>query len=112
MSGYKALVKAYWETYRPNALAALAETTPGTFFAQVSEEIEELIAEYRDDYREEYREETPPGTDFRVVIGYLNMATMRARERALHEMVYGLAKEPGTEDKEMPEVSLPKITAG
>lgn len=108
MSGYKALVKAFWTTYRPEALAELAETTPPeTFFAQISAEIEELIAEYRDGFREE----TAPGMDFREAMGSVNMATMRAREKALHEMVYSLEKEPGTEDLEMPRVSLPRIAA-
>ncbi|WP_330462097.1 hypothetical protein OIB37_12540 [Streptomyces sp. NBC_00820] len=108
MSGYKALVKAYWVTYRPGALAALAENTPPeTFFARVSDEIAERIAEYRDDF-------TPPGipgADFRDRMREINMATLRAREKALHELLYGLPKEPGTEGAEMPGVALPKIAA-
>ncbi|WP_404949013.1 hypothetical protein HFP70_35105 [Streptomyces sp. ARC14] len=108
-SGYKALVKAFWQTYRPTALAELAQTTPPeTFFAQMGAEIEEQIAERRD----EFREETPPGADFRDAMASINMATMRSREAVLHELVYSLAKEPGTEDAEMPRVSLPKIAAG
>ncbi|WP_404949166.1 hypothetical protein HFP70_35880 [Streptomyces sp. ARC14] len=107
-SGYKALVKAFWQTYRPTALPSWRRRRRGDVLRADGAEIEEQIAERRD----EFREETPPGADFRDAMASINMATMRSREAVLHELVYSLAKEPGTEDAEMPRVSLPKIAAG
>lgn len=68
--------------------------------------------EIAEQINEETIERTPrlvEGTDVVERAGQVKTARFHARAAVLHEMVYGMPKEPGTEDKEMPRVSLPPL---
>lgn len=105
MNAYGLLAKAFWETYRPEATAELPD--PDAFFTDLGEQIAQQIT----DTFQDLAGEATPGQDFMDRLGELNMGRLRAREAALQELVYCQAKEPGTEDLEMPYVALPKIAA-
>jgi hypothetical protein len=108
MNPYGERAKAYWTTYRPEALTAIPETEREAFFTRIGEAVETEIGET-------FLDRVPdpePGEelDARERNGQIQMAKLMAREAAMNEMVY-LAKEPGTEQMDMPMTrSLPTIT--
>lgn len=108
MNPYGERAQAYWETYRPTALAAIPENEREAFFTRIGEAVETEIGETFQDLVPD----PEPGEelDAQERYGLIQMAKLRAREMAMHELVY-VEKEPGTEDKDMPMTrSLPTIT--
>jgi hypothetical protein len=103
---YEDLVRTFWRTYRPSEVEAMASNAELEEFArQRSEEILEEIEALTDEMAPPLQE----GTDVVERAHELKSVRMRARERVLHEMVYGMEKEPGTERLDMPRVSLPPL---
>ena len=103
---YEDLVRTFWRTYRPSQVAKMPTNAAlEEFVRQRSEEIMEAINELTDEWAPPLRE----GTDVVERAYELRSVRMRARERVLHEMVYGMEKEPGTETKDMPPVALPPL---
>lgn len=108
MNPYGERAKAYWETYRPTALAEIPETEREAFFTRIGEEVETEIGETFLDLVPD----PEPGEELDAAErnGLIQMAKLRAREAAMAELVY-LDKEPGTEMKDLPMTrSLPTIT--
>ncbi|MFJ8301246.1 hypothetical protein ACIQ9R_35845 [Streptomyces sp. NPDC094447] len=109
MNPYGERAKAYWQTYRPTALAAIPETDRDALFTRIGEAVETEIGET-------YMDLVPdpePGEEVETSerAGQIGMAKLMAREAAMDQFVY-LEKEPGTETKDMPATTpLPKITA-
>ena len=106
MAGYEDLVRTFWKTYRPSEVEKMPTNAAFEDFArQRSQEIVEAISDLTDEMAPPLRE----GTDVVERAHELKSTRMRARERVLHEMVYGMPKEPGTETKDMPRVQLPPL---
>ncbi len=102
---YEDLVRTFWRTYRPAEVERMGNTGLEEFVRGRSEEIVEQIGEVADDLVPTLRE----GTDVVERAGEVKNARFRARSMVLQEMVYGMEKEPGTETKDMPRVSLPPL---
>lgn len=104
MNPYGKRAQAFWETYRPQATAALPD--PEAFFTAIGEEVAAQIEEDALDFQEK----GTPGQGVHDVLGSLNTARYRAREKAMQELVYDREKEPGTEDLDMPQTEpLPSL---
>lgn len=108
MNPYGERAKAYWETYRPTALAAIPEAERQALFTRIGEAVETEIGETYMDFVPEPDPDEEVDTIERA--GQIRMAQLMAREAAMNEFVYR-EKEPGTEAKDMPATTpLPKIT--
>jgi hypothetical protein len=103
---YEDLVRTFWRTYRPSEVDKMPTNKALEDFArdrsaEIVEAIDDLTAEWAPPLKE--------GTDVVERAHELKSVKMRARERVLQEMVYGMQKEPGTETLDMPRVELPAL---
>jgi hypothetical protein len=103
---YEDLVRTFWKTYRPSEVAAMPTNAALEEFAR--ERSAEIVAAI-DDLTDEWLPPLVAGTDVVDRANERKSVKMRARERVLHEMVYGMEKEPGTETKDMPPVEIPAL---
>lgn len=91
MNQYALMAKSHWARWLPARYAQL--TDPDSFFTTLGEQAEAQIA----DLMMELAGDDPPGEDYLVKLGRLNMARLRAEEIVLRELIL-LPAEPGTED--------------
>ena len=104
---YEDLVRTYWKTYRPAEVARMGSSGLEAFVEEKAEEIEEALQ----DRAEELAPPLRDGMPLMERVGEMKQARFEARSEVLQELVYGVPKEPGTEMKDMPRVTLPPLDA-
>ena len=90
MNHYGATAQRHWERWLPERYAAIQD--PGSFFSNLGEEVARQIA----DLALDLAGDDPPGEDYLVKVGRLNMARLQAEEIVLREQVF-LPPEPGAD---------------
>ena len=90
MNHYGVTAQRHWERWLPARYAAIQD--PDSFFSTLGEEVAERIA----DLTLDLAGDDPPGEDYLVKVGRLNMARLQAEEIVLREQVL-LSPEPGAD---------------
>lgn len=90
MNHYSTTAQRHWERWLPERYAAIQD--PGSFFSILGEEVARQIA----DLALDLAGDDPPGEDYLVKVGRLNMARVQAEEIVLPEQVL-LPPEPGAD---------------
>jgi hypothetical protein len=90
MNHYGATAQRHWERWLPERYATIQD--PGSFFSTLGEEVDRQIA----DLALDLAGQDPPGEDYLVKVGRLNMARLQAEEIVLREQVL-LPPEPGAD---------------
>jgi hypothetical protein len=88
MNQYGMLAQRHWARWLPERFASIQD--PDSFFSTLGEELARQIA----DLALELAGDDPPGEDYLVKVGRLNMARLQAEEIVLREQVL-LPPEPG-----------------
>jgi hypothetical protein len=88
MNHYGATAQRHWARWLPERFAAIQD--PDSFFSTLGEEVAQQIA----DLALELAGDDPPGEDYLVKVGRLNMARLQAEEIVLRDQVL-LPPEPG-----------------
>ena len=101
MNHYGATAQRHWARWLPERYATIQD--PDSFFSTLGEEAAQQIA----DLTLDLAGDDPPGEDYLVKVGRLNMARLQAEEIVLREQVL-LTPEPGAdpdtgdEDEQVP----------
>jgi hypothetical protein len=103
---YVDLVRTFWKTYRAREVDRFPTDKA---FEEFARERSDEIVQQIEDLTEEWAPPLREGTDAVARARELKSVRMRARERVLQDMVYGMPKDPGTETKDMPRVELPPL---
>lgn len=90
MNHYGVTAQRHWKRWLPARYAAIQD--PDSFFSTLGEEVAKRIA----DLTLDLAGDDPPGEDYLVKVGRLNMARLQAEEIVLQEQVL-LAPEPGAD---------------
>jgi hypothetical protein len=90
MNHYGVTAQRHWERWLPERYATIQD--PGSFFSTLGEEAAKQIA----DLTLDLAGDDPPGEDYLVKVGRLNMARLQAEEIVLREQVL-LTPEPGAD---------------
>jgi len=101
MNHYGTTAQRHWERWLPERYAAIQD--PGSFFSTLGEEVARQIA----DLALDLAGDDPPGEDYLVKVGRLNMARLQAEEIVLREQVLlppepGSGPDPGDQTEESP----------
>jgi hypothetical protein len=102
---YGRTAMAYYQTYLPSRLEQIPSGQVEEFFTQLGQRVEEKIQVQIPGLAGP----DPVEEDYLAKVGRLANARMQAEELVLAEMVY-LPKEPGTENREMPQERVPGVT--
>jgi hypothetical protein len=81
MNHYGAMAQRHWERWLPERYATIQD--PDSFFSMLGEEVARQIA----DLALDLAGDDPPGEDYSVKVGRLNMARLQAEEIVLREQV-------------------------
>src|ERR1035438_5832998 len=90
MNHYGVTAQRHWERWLPERYATIQD--PDSFFSTLGEEAAKQIA----DLTLDLAGDDPPGEDYMVKVGRLNMARLQAEEMVLQEQVL-LLPEPGAD---------------
>jgi hypothetical protein len=93
MNQYGTMAQRHWARWLPERYAAIQD--PGSFFSALGEETARLIA----DLTLDLAGDDPPGEDYLVKVGRLNMARLQAEEIILPQRIL-LPPEPGADPDE------------
>jgi hypothetical protein len=101
MNHYGVTAQRHWERWLPERYATIQN--PDSFFSTLGEEAAKQIA----DLTLDLAGDDPPGEDYLVKVGRLNMARLQAEEIVLREQVLltpepGADPDPGDEDDHGP----------
>jgi hypothetical protein len=97
MNHYGTMARRHWERWLPERYSSIQE--PVSFFSALGEETARQIA----DLTLDLAGDDPPGEDYLVKVGRLNMARLQAEEIILPEQILlppepGAGQEPGDEE--------------
>lgn len=90
MNHYGVTAQRHWQRWLPERYATIQD--PDSFFSMLGEELAQHIA----DLALDLAGDDPPGEDYLVKVGRLNMARLQAEEIVLQEQVL-LPPEPGAD---------------
>ncbi len=90
MNQYGAQARRHWQTFLPERYRQIED--PQTFFTDLGQQITSRI----DGLKAGFAGPDPVGETYLEKLGRLNMAELRAREQALHEMLPDPEDEPTT----------------
>ncbi len=93
MNHYGTMARRHWERWLPERYSSIQE--PVSFFSALGEETARQIA----DLTLDLAGDDPPGEDYLVKVGRLNMARLQAEEIVLPERIL-LPPEPGAEQNQ------------
>ena len=101
MNHYGTMARRHWERWLPERYASIRE--PVSFFSALGEETARQIADLALDLALDLAGDDPPGEDYLVKVGRLNMARLQAEEIILPEQILlppepGASHEPGDQD--------------
>ena len=101
MNHYGTMAQRHWARWLPQRYATIQD--PGSFFSGLGEEAAQQIA----DLALDLAGDDPPGEEYLVKVGRLNMARLQAEEIVLPERIL-LPPEPGAD----PDTSSPESGGG
>jgi hypothetical protein len=92
MNRYASLAYEHWRTHRADEFAGM--TNPGTFFAQLGEQISYQVAELT----RQLQQDGPPGEDYSARAARFRQARQQAEEQVLRDTLTASAAPPPTSD--------------
>jgi hypothetical protein len=104
---YAQQAQQHWATYLPSQYSMIPETDRESFFLAIGQDVVEAVELATEENLSTTRRQ---GDSPETLARKEAMATARAEEEVLHELVF-LPSEPGTENRQVP-ISLPQGVTG